>query len=301
MAHPVAMAGRRTRTRARPRTGRVTWGQVVIWLVLGLIFVVMAYPFFYVLSLSVMPHDEYVRRALHAWPAGFTLTYYREVLADGRLARAFEISILKTIVGTALNVVATAMCAYALSRPELRFGRLLSFLFLVPLFVGGGLIPYYLTIRATGMLNSFWALVIPGLVASFYLFVVRTHFRNYPQEVIEAAIIDGAGHFRIFWQIVWPTSRPIIATTALLYGTGHWNDYYWPSILVQADLHPATVVLQNITTNRSVLQDLGAGTQLTPQSFVAAVAALLIVPVLVAYPFVQRHLVRGILLGSVKG
>jgi putative aldouronate transport system permease protein len=151
------------------------------------------------------------------------------------------------------------------------------------------------------MLNTFWALVIPGLVASFYFFVMRTYFRDYPQEIIEAAIVDGAGHLRIFWQIIWPTSKPMIATIALLYATGHWNDYYWPSILVQSDLHTATVVLQNITTNRSVLQNLGLGTQLTPQSFTAAVAAILIIPVLVVYPFIQRHVVRGLMVGSVKG
>jgi putative aldouronate transport system permease protein len=285
----------------RRRRFAVTPGQILIYTVLSLVFVAMAYPFFYILSLAVMPYDQYVGRSVHALPAGFTLTYFREVLSDSRIVHAFEISVLKTVVGTVLNVVATTMCAYALSRRELRFRRVLGLLFVVPLFVSGGLIPYYLVIRSTGLLNSFWALVLPGLVASFYLFVVRAHFISYPQEVIEAAIIDGAGHFRIFWQIVWPTSTPIIATIALLYATGHWNDYYWPSILVQADLHPATVVLQNISTSRSVLQGLGAGTQLTPQSFIAAVASVLVIPVLVVYPFVQRYLVRGILLGSVKG
>ncbi len=286
---------------SRSRRRVITPGRVIIYAVLLLIFVVMAYPFFYILSLAVMPYDAYVGSSVHALPAGFTLTYFREVLSDSRIVDAFQISILKTVVGTVLNVVATTMCAYALSRRELRFRRVLGLLFVIPLFVSGGLIPYYLVIRSTGMLNSFWALVLPGLVASFYLFVVRAHFINYPQEVIEAAIIDGAGHFRIFWQIVWPTSTPIIATIALLYATGHWNDYYWPSILVQSELHPATVVLQNISTSRSVLQGLGVGTQLTPQSFIAAVAAVLIIPVLVVYPFLQRYLVRGILLGSVKG
>lgn len=279
----------------------VGWGQALIWLVLALVFLLMAYPFFYVISLAVMPYAEYVGRPIHAWPAGFTTVYFQEVLRDHRLVLAFEISILKTVVGTALNVVVTAMAGYALSRRELRYGRLLSFLFLVPLFVTGGLIPYYLVIRMTGLINTFWALVIPGLVASFYLFVVRTYFRSYPQEVIEAAIVDGAGHFRIFWQIVWPTSTPILATIAMLYGTAHWNDYYWPSILVQSHLYPATVVLQNITTSRSVLQGLGTGTQMTPQSFIAAVAAILVIPVILVYPFVQRYIVKGILLGSVKG
>ncbi len=283
------------------RRWNVTPGQVLIRIVLTVIFVTMAYPFFYIISLAVMPYDRYVQSSLHAWPNGFTLLYFQEVLSDPRIVRAFQVSIAKTVIGTVLNVLATTMCAYALSRPSLRLGRLLTLLFIVPLFVSGGPIPYYLTIRATGMLNSFWALVIPGLVTSFYFFVIRAYFRDYPQEIIEAAVIDGAGHLRIFWQIVWPTSKPIIATIALLYATGHWNDYYWPSILVQGDLHTATVVLQNITSNRSVLQNLGLGTQLTPQSFTAAVAAILIIPVLVVYPFIQRHVVRGLMVGSVKG
>lgn len=290
------MHARRTR-RWRP----ITAGQVVIVAVLMLVFVLMAYPFFYILSLSVMPYAEYVRRPVHAWPAGFTLAYFRQILRDQRLLDAFQISVLKTGVGTALNVVATTMAGYALSRPQLKYGRLLTLLFLIPLFANGGLIPYYLIIRATGMLNTFWALVIPGLVGSFYLFMVRAYFVEYPQEIIEAAVIDGAGQFTIFWRIVWPTSVPIIATIALLYGTGHWNDYFWPSILVQARLHPASVVLQNMLSNRSMLQGLGTDSQITPQSFTAAMAALLIIPVLIVYPFLQRYVVKGIMLGSVKG
>ncbi len=292
-------------TRAMPfgagRGRRIDWSQPGIYVVLAVVFVAMAYPFFYVLSLAVMPYQNYVSQPIHAWPSGFTLDYFREVLRDPRLSQSFQISILKTLVGTVLNVVATAMAGYALSRPGLRFGGVLTFLFLVPLFVTGGLIPYYLVIRATGLLDTFWALVLPTLIAPFYLFIVRTYFRSYPPEVIEAATVDGAGPFRIFWQIVWPTSTPILATMAMLYGTAHWNEYYWPSVLVKADLYPATVVLQNIASSRSVLQGLGVGTQMTPQSFIAAVAAILVVPMLVAYPFVQRYIVKGILLGSVKG
>ena len=150
---------------------RVTPGHVAIIIVLLLIFLVAVYPFFYILSLSVMPYAEYIRRPIHAWPAGFTLTYFEEIMRDQRLLRAFQVSALKTLVGTSLNVVATIMAGYALSRPQLKYGRLLTVLFLIPLFASGGLIPHYLLIRATGMLNTFWALVIPGLVGSFYLFM----------------------------------------------------------------------------------------------------------------------------------
>ena len=206
---------------AEPARRHIDWSQPPIYLVLAVVFVVMAYPFFYVLSLAVMPYENYVSQPIHAWPSGFTLGYFREVLGDPRLFHSFQISILKTLVGTALNVVATAMAGYALSRPGLRYGGVLSFLFLVPLFVTGGLIPYYLVIRSVGLLNTFWALVLPSLVAPFYLFIVRTYFRSYPQEVIEAATVDGAGPFRIFWQMVWPSSTPILATMAMLYGTAH--------------------------------------------------------------------------------
>ena len=280
---------------------RVTLGQVLIWIVLSLIFVVVAYPFFYVLSLAVMPYEEYVRRPVHVGPAGFTLFYFQQILRDPRLLRAYEISILKTVVGTSLNVVATMMAGYALSRRQLKYGRFLTFLFLVPMFFGGGLIPYYLVIRATGLLNTFWALVLPGMVWSFYLFIVRSYFLSYPQEVIEAAIVDGAGQFGIFWRIIWPTSTPMIATMALLYGTGHWNDFFWPSILVQQNLHPAIVVLQQITSNRSMLQGLGLGQQMAQPSFIAAMAAVVIIPILLVYPLVQRYVVTGIMIGSIKG
>jgi putative aldouronate transport system permease protein len=280
---------------------KISVPDILIYLVLVIIFFVSFYPFFYVFSLSVMPYEEYVRRAVHAWPAGFTLTYFIEIFKDFRLITAFKFSILKTVIGTSLNVVFTVMGAYALSRPNLKLGRLLVFLFLVPMFFSGGLIPYFLVVRAVGILNTFWALVIPGLVGSFQFFMVRSYFVDYPQEVIEAATMDGASQFGIFWRIVWPTSTPIIATIALLYGTGHWNEYFWPSILVPQDIQPATVILQSIISNRSMLQGLGLGTQLTPQSFIAAVAVVLIVPVLLAYPLLQRYVVKGIMLGSLKG
>jgi putative aldouronate transport system permease protein len=290
-----ALAGRRPHWRR-------TWtpGHLAIWVVLILVLLLMIYPFFYTVSLAVMPYSEYVRQPIHAWPSGFTLTYFEQILRDARLLRAYQISVLKTLIGTTLNVIATTMAAFALSR-RLKLRRPLTMLFIVPLFFSGGLIPYYLVIRGIGLLNTFWALVLPGLVAPFLFFLVRAFFLQYPEEVIEAARVDGAGYFTIFWRIVWPTSTPIIATVALLYGTGHWNDYFWPSILVQAPLHPAIVVLQNITTNRSMLQGLGLGQQFAQASFIAAMAVIIIIPILVVYPFVQRYLIRGIMIGSLKG
>ncbi len=279
----------------------LTVGQLAIMLVLVLVFLVAAYPFFYVLSLAFMPYENYVSQPIHYGPSGFTTLYFQELFRDPRLINAFQISIARTVVGTSLNVVATMMAGYALSRPKLKYGRLLTFLFLVPMFFNGGIIPYFLTIRAVGLLNTFWALVLPNLVSPFFLFIVRSYYVSYPQEIIEAATMDGASQIGTYWRVVWPTSLPMIATIAFLYGTGHWNEYFWAGILVRPELHPAPVLLNSIMNTRSMLQGLGLGTQLTPQSFIAAVAATLIIPVLFVYPFLQRFVVRGILVGSVKG
>jgi putative aldouronate transport system permease protein len=279
---------------------RFSFSRFVIYLVLIAVFLVTAYPFFYVLFLSVMPYEQFISKPVHFLPAGFTTLYFEQIIGDVRLFRAFQISILKTVLGTSLSVVVTVMGGYALSRPQLRFGRFLNFLFLIPIFASAGLIPSYLNIRSLGLLNTFWVLILPGMVAPFYLFLTRTYFTNYPQELIEAAVIDGASPFGTFWRVVWPTSTPIIATLAMLYGVGHWNEYFWPSILVQSDLQPASVLLQNMITSRSVLSGLGQGVQMTPQSFIAAVAAMLIIPILVLYPLLQRYVVAGILVGSVK-
>lgn len=288
-------------TNVSPLNKRFEPADGAILAVLLVVFLVTAYPFFYVLSLSVMPYEEYVKRAIHALPAGFTLLYFQQILGNASLVSAFGVSVAKTLVGTAISVVVTVMAGYALSRPQLRYGKLLTALFIIPIFVGGGLIPTYLNIRNLGLLNTFWALVLPTAVSPFYLLIVRSHFVDYPQELIEAATIDGARPFGAFWRVVWPTSTPIIATMAMLYGVAQWNEYFWPSILVQQNLQPASVLLQNMVTNRSVLLGLGVGIQMAPQSFIAAVAAVLIIPVLVVYPFLQRYVVTGILVGSVKG
>lgn len=300
--NPEAKQPKRHESGLRAWERRPSAGQWAVRLVLLAVLALTAYPFVYVFSLAVMPYQNFVRQSVHLGPSGFTLEYFRQILSDSRLVNAFGVSIAKTVVGTGLNVLATTLAGYALSRRELPGGRFLAFLFLVPLFVSGGLIPYFLIVRGLGLLNTFWALVLPGLVSSFNLIIVRSYFQAYPQEVLEAAVVDGAGPWAIFWRIVWPTSTPIIATVALLYGVGHWNDYFWPSLLVQPELHPAQVVLQNMVENRNTLAQMAAsGSQGASQSFIAAMAAVMIVPVLVVYPWIQRYVVKGIMIGSVKG
>jgi len=279
---------------------RVTLGSVLIFLALLPIFLITFYPFFYVLSLAVMPYDKFVSMAVHAWPNGFTLLYFQQILKDPNLPHGYLISIARTISGTILNVVATCLAGYALSRKSLKYRSALTFLFLIPMYFSAGIIPYYLAIRATGLTNTFWVLILPGLVAPMWLFISRASFSQYPEEIIEAATIDGAGQFRIFWSIIWPTSYPLIATLAVMYGTGHWNEYFFSRILVGQNLWPATVQLYNLINTRTILQGLGVGIRLEPQSYLAAMASMLILPILVVYPLLQRYVIVGMTAGALK-
>jgi putative aldouronate transport system permease protein len=279
----------------------VTFGSVALYVVLSIVFIVSAYPFVYVLSLAVMPYQNYINSAIHLFPDGFTIDYFRQVISEPRVVTAFAVSILKTVIGTILSVFFTVTAGFALSRPTLPYSRPLTMLFLLPLYLSGGLIPFFLVIRGLGLLDTFWALVLPNMVAAFYLLITRTYFINYPQELLDAARVDGAGHWLTFWKVAWPTSTPIIATLAVLYGVGHWNDFFWPSLLVQSDLQPATVLLQGLISNRTVLSQIGGASAGASQSYIAAIAAVLIVPVLIVYPIMQRFFIRGIMIGSIKG
>ncbi len=275
-------------------------GSFMIYLVLTLFFILVAYPFFYIFSLSIMPYANYISEPVHAWPDGFTAFYFEQVFKNAQLIGAFETSIFRTLVGVVVSVVATAMAGYVLSRPGLKYRRILSFFFLVPMFVSGGIIPWFLVIQGLGMTNTFWALVLPGMVTPFNLFLVKAYFAEYSPEIIEAAVVDGAGQWRIFWRIIWPTSTPIIATIALLYGVAYWNEYVGAGILVQSDLYPATVVLKDMTNTR-LFDFVGASIPFVSQSFIAAVSMIIIVPMLLVYPLLQRYLVKGLMAGAIKG
>jgi len=281
-------------------SSRFSLGHLLIYLVLFIIFVVMAYPFFYILFLAVMPYENYIKESVHALPSGFTLLQFQEILKEPGLARGFTISILRTMLGTALSVVLTSLAGFALSRRQLKHRRFLTFFFLIPMFFSGGIVPYFLTVRATGLINTFWALIIPGLVTPMLLFIARSFFLDYPDEIIQAATIDGAGPFRIFWSVIWPTSTPVISTLTMMYGIGYWNEYFWSRLLVGRDLWPATAHLYSLMNNKLILEGLGIGIRLTKQSYIAAVAAMLIIPMLIAYPFLQRYVLKGMLLGAIK-
>jgi len=279
---------------------RFSFGRLLVNVILVFIFVITFYPFFYVLFLSVMPYVNYIKESVHVLPNGFTLIYFQDILKRPEMVTAFGISILRTLIGTSLSVVVTCMAGYALSRPNLKWARFLSFIFLIPMFFNAGLIPYYLVIKAVGLKDTFGALILPSLVLPMWMYIARSAFAEYPQEIIECAALDGAGPFTIFWKIVWPTSFPIIATISVMYGTFYWNEYFFARILVGQDLWPATAHLYNLVQMRTITSQLGSGVQMIDQSYLSAIAALLIIPVLIVYPLLQRYVIAGVMVGAVK-
>lgn len=277
------------------------FGDVVIHLLLAAIGIVSIYPFFYVLFMSVMPYDRFVSSPIHLLPDGFTLEYFRQVMKDPDLPKAFVMSIVRTVVGTSLATVATMLAGYGLSRKNLRWSGFLSGIFLIPMYFGAGLIPTYVIYNTIGITNTFWALVLPGMVSPMWFFVTKAAMSSYPEQILEAARIDGSGHWRTFWTVVWPTSLPSVATLALMYAMGHWNEYIMTRILVMKDLWTAPVYLYGLINSKITLQGLGVGVRLEPQSYISAVAALLIIPILVMYPLMQRYVITGLTAGAVKG
>lgn len=291
------------RTKAYMRLNRdgTVVGDIIIHVLLLALAIISFYPLFYVLFISVMPYDRFVSSPVHLLPDGFTLEYFKQVTRDPNLPRAFMVSIARTIAGTTLSTVATMMAGYGLSRKGLKFGGFLSLLFLIPMYFNPGLIPTYIVINSYGITNTFWVLILPGMISTMWFFVTKSAMSNYPYEIIEACQIDGAGQWRIFWQVVWPTNLSTVATLALMYAMGHWNEYFMTRILVKSDLWTAPVYLYGMISTKNALQGLGVGIRLEPQSYISAVASLLIIPILLVYPLMQRYVISGLTAGAVKG
>lgn len=236
-------------------------------------------------------------------PHDLTLAAYRNLMAGGVVTRAIGVSVLITAVGTGIALVVSIMAAYALSKPTMPGHRPLLFLFLLTMFFSAGIIPNYLLIANLGLLNSLWALILPPTVSAFNVVILRSFFMNLDQEILDAARIDGAGEWRILTSQVVPLSKAVIAVVGLFYGVGYWNAFFnamlylndsskWPLQLVLR-----TYVLQGQTTDANLTEVVAVAQ--TSQQMAIVVCAL--IPIVLVYPFIQRHFRSGVLVGAVKG
>ena len=276
--------------------------------VLALLALLCAFPIVHTLALSFSSATAAGSGRVTIWPVEFTTQSYQFVLANPAFLRSFGVSLLRVLVGTPINMLLTILVAYPLSRSnsEFRARNFFAWFFLITVLFSGGLIPWYMVIRQTGLIDSFWALIIPGALPVLNVILLANSFRSIPKELEEASAMDGAGHWTILFRVLLPLSLPILATLTLFVAVGHWNAWFDGLILMNSpDKYPLQSYLQTVVVNPdprmlterdlALLQVISNRTTRAAQIFIA------MIPILVIYPLLQRYFITGIKLGSVKG
>lgn len=285
------------------------WFDIVNYTLLGLVAASVLYVLIFVLSASVSEPDALYQGKMVLFPVGFTLEGYQRVFKDIRIWTGYSNSILYTLVGTLVSMSLTLTCGYALSRKDLPGRGIFTALMMFTMFFSGGMIPTYLTIQSLGMLDTIWAIVIPNAVSVSNVIIARTFFAStLPKEMLEAAEIDGCSNTRYFFSIALPLSKSVIAVLALYYGVSEWNEFF-SSLLYLSDekKYPLQLILREILiqsqNNSSMTGDLVEAEKLTRIAEIIKYALIVVasLPMLMLYPFIQKHFVKGVMIGSVKG
>lgn len=278
----------------------------ILALVFCFVIVATLYPFLNVLAISLNDPMDTMRNINFIIPRKFTLANYSYIFRESSLLIPFFTSVLRTLVGTILGVVCTAMVAYVLSRKDFYFNKPFTILFVLTMYVSGGLIPeYLLIIRTLHMGNNFWVYIIPGLIWTYNLILMRSFIEGLPMALQEAAKIDGANDFVIFSKVILPLCTPVMATVALFLAVGQWNAFM-DTYLYARELPTLQYVLYEIMQQASISVDPHAASQgltqntVSPMSVRMAVTVVATVPILVVYPFLQKYFVGGMTLGAVK-
>jgi multiple sugar transport system permease protein/putative aldouronate transport system permease protein len=274
-----------------------------------LLLIVYLYPLVYIVAASFSNAVAVAEGRVFLWPVGFTLDGYAAVFRNRDVVRGFINSAFYTLAGTLINLTVTMICAYPLSRRELPFRRPITLLFAFTMLFGGGMIPNYILLQRLGMLNTIWAMIIPGAMSVYNMVIARTFIEtSIPHELLEAARIDGCSDTRYFFQIVLPLSKAVLAVLALYYAIGHWNSYFNAFLyLTDRTLYPLQIILREILIANSV--DTNMLMDPTTMEAMRNIRELLkfslivvsSLPVLCFYPVAQKYFIKGVMIGSIKG
>ena len=294
---------------AAARTVKDTRGyrvfSVVNAIVLVLVMVVTLYPFVNILAQSFSSEAFITTGQVNLVPRGFNLDTYGTVMGDSLFWTNYKNTVIYTVVATIIAMVLTTTFAYAISKKHLRGRNVFIGLAVFTMFFNGGLIPNYVLINELGMTNTIWAIVIPNAISVFNLLVMKSFFENMPEELEEAAAIDGLSTYGTLLRIVLPLSKAVIATMVLFYAVSFWNSWFTAFLyLDDAELYPVTVYLRNLIAGVTTASSLGAGGEGAGQvaaNIQSVTMVLTVLPIVLLYPFVQKYFVSGIMLGSVKG
>ncbi|MGG4033640.1 carbohydrate ABC transporter permease [Paenibacillus cisolokensis] len=274
----------------------------VSYTILALVGLATVVPLLYVLSVSLTPYAEVLKNGGYVlFPKEITFNAYEKLLSNSAIPRAFQITIFVTVVGTAINLTLTALLAYPLSRKGMPGRRLFLFMVLFTLLFNGGIIPTYLIVKATGLIDTVWALIVPNAIWSFNVLVMKGFFENLPEEIFESARIDGAHEWRILLRIAVPLSIPSIMTIGLFYAVGHWNSFFAAIMYItDRSLFPLQVVVREILMMTQ--QPLENAEDMVPTVTMQMSAVIFAsLPIIAVYPFLQKHFTKGMIIGSIKG
>jgi len=282
-------------------------------MIMFLFAIICLYPFVYVIALSFNEGKDAMRGGIFFFPRKFTLENYAKLFEDKRLLGSFLISVFRTVLGAIFGMMVNALFAFALSKSDLPFRKFFNWMIVIPMYFGGGIIPYYLVCQALNLTNNVLVYVIPWLAAPFYIMLLRISMKDLPDSLEESAQLDGAGYGVVFFRIVMPLCLPALFTVILLAGIGHWNDWLDGSIMVSnSRLWPMQTLLLSILQgsdmmsffkgkNLSTAGGLVRKIDITPESLKMAMLVLTVVPIFMIYPFAQKYFIRGIMVGSIKG
>ena len=292
----------------RKKRKKIAVFDIVLTIIMCFIIVITLYPFLNVLAVSLNDATDTVKGGIYIWPREFTLANYKQVFSgSSKLPLAFFNSILRTVIGTITGVIATAMVAYTLSRRDFIFNKVVTLLFIITMYVSGGLIPEFLVVKNLGLINNFAVYILPGLISAFNVIVMRSFMDGLPEALYESAKIDGANDWTTFYKIVMPLCLPVIATIALFIAVGQWNSWFDTYLYARGNASMTTLQYElmkiidnassNVDVNNPLLQNASKS---NPQSIKMAITMVATGPILLVYPFVQKYFVTGMTLGAVK-
>ena len=290
---------------------------IVIYFTMAVVFIFCVYPFINIIAMS-LSNGVNGYRSITVLPDGFTTQNYVSVFQNDDISSALWMSILRTVVGTVIQLTTTSLAAYALSKKQLpgRFGIIMFFY--LPTIISGGLVPTYMVFRQLGMMNNFWVYIVPGLFGFYNMIILRTFFESIPSALQESAYIDGASPNQLFCRIVLPLSKAALATIALFIAVGHWNDWFTTMLYCrsQKNLWTLQYILQRIVKQASMAEEMAkamneAGLtaqaenvarliKVTPRGVQYATLIISTVPIMVVYPFLQKYFTKGVMLGAIK-
>ncbi|WP_284639332.1 carbohydrate ABC transporter permease [Paenibacillus silviterrae] len=287
--------------------GSRLFDSVNILLLLLLVFITL-YPMYYIFIVSISDGNLVTRGVIKFFPRDITLDAYQIVLNNPAIWKAYGNTLLYTALGTTINIIMSALCAYPLSRRDLYGRNMFILMVALTMFINGGLIPLYLVVQKLGLIDTMWALLLPPAINTFNMIIMKTYFEGIPVALQESAYLDGANEIQVLYKIILPLSLPVMATMVLFYAVHHWNSFF-PALIYLNDSSkfPVQVLLRNIVIagefadQTSVIGSSTSGFRVVATNYKFAVIIITVLPILIVYPFLQKYFVKGAMVGALKG